>query len=349
MSEVRKIPLEEAVGLPLAHDLTEVNPEEKRKGRAFKRGQIIQAADLEKLRQLGKDEIYILDLGPDQIHEDEAALLMARAFAGRYIGYEPEPREGKINFYAQKDGLLLVDTAKLQAVNLLAKPSCITKPRHRPVRQGEMVAATRIIPLYCERQLITKAAAIAAPAGLFSLLPFKPAAAGVIVTGNEVYQGKVKDGFLPVITRKLAAYQAAVHRHAVLPDDLAAIRQAIGEFIAAGCDLVVLTGGTSVDPNDLTPLAIREAGGRDFIHGVPLQPGNMFTMAWIGGADGREIPVCAVPAAALFYPVTSFDVFLPRLLTGQRPSREEIAAMGHGGLCNFCRTCVYPVCSFGRS
>ena len=238
MSEVRKIPLEEAVGLPLAHDLTEVNPEEKHKGRAFKRGQIIQAADLEKLRQLGKDEIYILDLGPDQIHEDEAALLMARAFAGRYIGYEPEPREGKINFYAQKDGLLLVDTAKLQAVNLLAKPSCITKPRHRPVRQGEMVAATRIIPLYCERQLITKAAAIAAPAGLFSLLPFKPAAAGVIVTGNEVYQGKVKDGFLPVITRKLAAYQAAVHRHAVLPDDLAAIRQAIGEFIAPATAVV---------------------------------------------------------------------------------------------------------------
>ena len=347
MPPIKKIPLAEAVGLPLAHDITEVNPEKGFKGRAFKKGHLIGKNDLEKLAAIGKNEIFILDLDAGHIHEDEAAVMMAGAFAGRYVAHNLEPREGKINFQSQKDGLLRIDTEKLLAINLLGDPSCTTKPTNLPVKKGDTIASTRIIPLFTSRQVIEEALNIAHPEGIFHIIPFRVRKAGVVVTGNEVYHGLVEDRFLPVVSRKLAHYQAEVHQSTLLPDDKEEMVATIRSFIAAGCEIIILTGGTSVDPNDVTPLAISEAGGRGFIHGVPLQPGNMFTMAWINHED-RKIPVCAVPAAALFYPHTAFDVFLPRLLAGQRPDNKEVAALGHGGLCHFCRQCVYPVCSFGR-
>ena len=347
MSQIKKIPLEEAVGLPLAHDITEVNPDQGFKGRAFKKGHIISKNDLEKLAAIGKNEIFTLDLEPDQIHEDEAAIAMAGAFAGRYVAHDLKPKEGKINFQAQKHGLLEIEVEKLQAINLLGDPSCATKPTHLPVKKGEVVASTRIIPLFTRREIIEQAVDIARPRGILQIIPFTAKKAGVIVTGNEVYNGLIEDRFLPVISRKLSHYQAEVHRRTLLPDNQDEMVAAIKLFITEGCEIIILTGGTSVDPNDVTPLAISAAGGRHFLRGVPLQPGNMFCMAWINH-NGREIPVCAVPAAALFYPHTSFDVFLPRLLVGQQPNQHEVAALGHGGLCHFCRQCVYPVCSFGR-
>ncbi len=347
MSQIKKIPLTEAIGLPLAHDITEVNPEKGFKGRAFKKGHIINKNDLEKLAAIGKNEIFILDLDPDQTHEDDAAIMMAGAFAGRYVAHDLEPKEGKINFQAQKDGLLEIEVEKLLAINLLGDTSCTTKPTHLPVKKGEVVASTRIIPLFTRKQIIEQALDIASPKGIIRIIPFTPKKAGVIVTGNEVYNGLIEDRFLPVIRRKLAQYQAEVHRSTLLPDNKDEMVASIKQFIAEGCEIIILTGGTSVDPNDVTPLAITEAGGRHFIRGVPLQPGNMFCMAWITH-DSREIPVCAVPAAALFYPHTAFDVFLPRLLSGQQPDQTEVAALGHGGLCHFCQRCVYPVCSFGR-
>lgn len=347
MSQIKKIPLKETLGLPLAHDITEVNPEKGFKGRAFKKGHIINENDLEKLAAIGKNEIFILDLEIDQMHEDDAAIMMAGAFAGRYMAYDPEPREGKINFRAQKDGLLEVEVEKLLAINLLGDPSCSTKPTHLPVKKGEIVASTRIIPLFTERRIIEQALGIANPEGIFRVIPFTPKKAGVIVTGNEVYDGLVEDRFLPVIRRKSTPYQTDIHRSTLLPDDKDKIIRTIKQYITDSCDIIILTGGTSVDPNDVTPMAISEAGGHNFIRGVPLQPGNMFCMAWINH-EAREIPVCAVPAAALFFPHTSFDVFLPRLLVGQQPDLKEVAALGHGGLCHFCSQCVYPVCSFGR-
>ena len=347
MEKIKKIPLEKALGLPLAHDITEVNVDKKSKIRAFKKGHIIKDIDLERLRRLGKNEIYVLSLTPEQIHEDEAAVEMAQAFAGHYTAYEPEPREGKINFFAQKDGLLEIDTEKLLAINMLGGPSCVTKPQNLPVCQGTMIASTRIIPLFCKRKTIKQAVKIANKTGLFRILPFYPKKAGVIITGNEIYSGKIKDGFLPIIKKKLSLYRATVISSTILPDNLDKIIQAIHDFITFGCETIVLTGGTSVDPDDLTASAIKKAGGQDFIHGVPLQPGNMLTLAWINNKKS-SIPVCAVPAAALFYPHTSFDVFLPRLLVGKKPTPKEIAALGLGGLCNFCQTCIYPLCSFGR-
>lgn len=347
MSQIKKIPLAEAVGLPLAHDITEVNPDRRRKGRAFKKGHVINTNDLEKLAAIGKNEIFILDLEADHIHEDDAAILMAGAFAGRYVAHDQEPKEGKINFRAQKDGLLGIEVDKLLAINLLGDPSCMTKPTNLPVKKGEVIASTRIIPLFTERQIIEKARAIAGPGGIIQVMPFISQKAGVIVTGNEVFNGLIEDRFLPIIRRKLAQYQAGVHRSILLPDREDKMVAAIKRFIDEGCEIIIMTGGTSVDPNDVTPLAISKAGGHHFIRGVPLQPGNMFSMAWITHGE-REIPVCAVPAAALFYPHTSFDVFLPRLLTGQQPDLKEVASLGHGGLCHFCRQCVYPVCSFGR-
>jgi molybdenum cofactor synthesis domain-containing protein len=347
MPSTKKIPLAEAVGLPLAHDITEVNPEKGFKGRAFKKGHLISEHDLEKLAAIGKNEIFILDLDTDQIHENDAAVMMAGAFAGRYVAHDLEPKEGKINFQSQKDGLLRVDTEKLLAINLLGDPSCMTKPTNLPVNKGEIIASTRIIPLFTNRQVIEQALEIAKPEGVFHIIPFRARKAGVIVTGNEVYHGLVEDRFLPVVSRKLAHYQAELYRNALLPDDQEEMVATIRSFIAAGCEIIILTGGTSVDPNDVTPLAISEAGGRNFIRGVPLQPGNMFCMAWINHTD-REIPVCAVPAAALFYPHTAFDVFLPQLLAGQQPDKKAVASLGHGGLCHFCQQCVYPVCSFGR-
>ncbi|WP_456342957.1 molybdopterin-binding protein [Thermovibrio sp.] len=337
----RKVKVEEAVGMVLVHDITEVNPEKGFKGRAFKKGHIIREEDVEKLKSLGKEYVYVLELSDDEIHEDEAAKLLADAIMGENLYRDEEPKEGKINIYSEVFGVVKIDTEKLFKFNMVGEPSCPTIHTNMWVKPGQKVAAVRIISLTAPKREIDEAVEIAGE-GIIRVVPFKEKKAGMIITGNEVYSGRIKDKFYEKLKPKLEFFKCTVEEKVILPDDEEMIREKIREF-ADKYDIVVLTGGTSVDPDDVTYRAIKSAGAENFLRGNPIQPGNMLTMGWINGK-----PLVAVPAAALFFKATSFDVWLPRLLIGDVITREEVAAKGHGGLCHSCPVCVFPICPFGR-
>ncbi|MEO2065470.1 MAG: molybdopterin-binding protein [Desulfurobacteriaceae bacterium] len=337
----RKVKVEDAIGMVLVHDITEVNPEKGIKGRAFKKGHIIREEDVEKLKNLGKEYVYVLELGEDEVHEDEAAKVLADALMGENLYRDEEPKEGKIVIYSKVFGVLKVDTERLLKFNMVGEPSCPTIHTNMWVKPGQKVAAVRIISLTAPKEQIEKAVEIA-KGGIIRVIPFTQKRAGMIITGNEVYYGRIKDKFYEKLRPKLEFFKCEVVEKVILPDGEEKIREKIEEF-SKKYDIVVLTGGTSVDPDDVTYRAIRRAGAENFIRGNPIQPGNMLTMGWIKGK-----PIVAVPAAALFFKATSFDIWLPRLLIGDVIRKEEVASKGHGGLCHSCPVCVFPICPFGR-
>ena len=334
-----KVPLEKASGLQLGHDITEVNPEKKVKRRAFKRGQILTDDDLERLRDLGKRSIFIWEDDGTEVHEDDAALTVAPLIAGDNIVFDSQPREGKISFRAACDGLFRVDVNRLYAINSLEIPSLPTVHSNFPVEQGKQVAAFRIIPLTCARTIVDQIIAkLATP--LIEVKPYRVKKASIIVTGTEVYEGRIKNGFTSRLTRILEKFGVEVISSVVLPDAKDAISAAV-RSAPASSDIVLVTGGTSVDPDDVTVHALREAGVVYEAKGNPIQPGNNFTVGYLG-----DVPVCAVPAAALHFKTTALNVFLPRLLAGEKIPREDFYRAGHGGLCHFCETCHFPLCPF---
>ncbi|MBU2512761.1 molybdopterin-binding protein [bacterium] len=336
---MRKVSLENAVGLRLGHDITEVNTTKKIKHRAFKRGHLITSEDIGRLHDLGKHSIFVWDGDSDEIHEDDAAKTVAPLVAGKNIRFDSDPSEGKISFYATCQGLFKVDVERLYNINSLEIPSLPTLHTNFPVKKDKQVAAFRIIPLTCERSIIEKITSnLAQP--LLWVEPFRFKQAGIIVTGNEVYEGRIKDSFIPKLTQTLQQYEVKVLETAVLPDKRDRISAVIQNF-SATCDIIFVTGGTSVDPDDVTVGALLDAGVKYEVKGNPIQPGNNFTVGYKG-----DIAVCAVPAASLFFQATALDIFLPRLLAGEKIPREDFHRAGHGGLCHFCRVCQFPVCPF---
>ena len=342
---MRRVPVEEAIGLPLAHDVTEISRERGVKGRAFRRGHVIRAEDVERLRDLGKNVVFVDEENEsgsgETMHEDDAALTVAPFVGGANIEYDAEPNEGKIRFRATCRGLFRVDVQRLFEINSLAIPALPTIRTDFPVEKGRTVATFRIIPLTCERALIDRVVEILTRP-LLNVLPYRVKTAGLVVTGSEVYEGRIEDGFGPRLTEILAAFDVPVTRTEILPDDRAQIAAAVART-AEACDLVLVTGGTSVDPDDVTVGGMTDAGVEILTKGAPIQPGNNFTIGYRGGT-----PVCAVPAAALFFRATALNVFLPRLLAGDVITREEIFGHGHGGLCLQCPECTFPVCTFGQ-
>ncbi len=339
----RQIPVAQAVGMVLPHDITEIVPG-KCKGRAFKKGHIIRPEDVERLRSLGKEHVYVLELTAEEIHENEAALLMAAAAAGSGTEYSDDVHEGKVGIKAAHDGLLKIDKEALLRFNLLGEVMCATLHDNTPVKQGEQVAALRLIPLVGERPLVERAAAIAAEgAKLVRVLPLAKVKAGLVITGSEVFYGRIEDKFEAVLRGKLAALGLEVVRVGFAPDDAALIAAEIRLCLDAGAELVITSGGMSVDPDDVTRAGIREAGAEDIVYGTPVLPGAMFLCGRIGQAA-----VLGLPACGMFHKITVFDLILPRILAGERLSREDFAAMGHGGLCRNCAICHYPVCNFGK-
>jgi hypothetical protein len=337
------IKLEEAVGQKLAHDITEIRPGEF-KGPAFLKGHTVCDADLCRLQRLGKNHLYILELAEDEIHENEAAAILAGALAGEGVVWENNPREGKINFHAAWDGLLRVEVASLAAFNMVEEVMCATLHTHTLVKQGEKVGATRAIPLVMKRAVIERAAAIARQrGGVLSVTRLRRARAGLLITGNEVYQGLIPDRFAPILTGKIEALGSSVEALAFLPDDAEAIAGTIRRHLAQGCDLILVTGGMSVDPDDVTRHGIRLAGADEVHYGSAVLPGAMFLMAYI-----QAVPVLGVPACALHHPVTVLDLVLPRVLAGEKVGKKELALLGHGGFCRDCPTCHFPACAFGK-
>ncbi len=339
---MRKVLLEDAIGLRLGHDITEVKTDKKIKRCAFKRGHIITGEDIDRLHNLGKHSIFVWEEGNEEIHEDDAAKTIAPLIAGDNIRFDKEPSEGKISFYASCNGIFKVDVERLYRINSLEIPSLPTLHNNFPVETDKQVAAFRIIPLSCEPTIIDRVIAnLEEP--LISVKPYKFKKAGIIVTGNEVYEGRIKDGFVPKLSRLLKNYNVEVIKTAILPDQKDEISAAVRTFISA-CDLVFVTGGTSVDPDDVTVAALQDAGVEYDVKGNPIQPGNNFTIGFKG-----DVAVCAVPAAALFFKATALNVFLPRLLAGEKIPREVFHRSGHGGLCHFCKTCQFPICPFSVS
>ncbi|MGV1098890.1 molybdopterin-binding protein [Thiovibrio sp. JS02] len=339
----KTVPVDEAVGMVLPHDITEIRKGEF-KGRAFRKGHIIRPEDVDHLKRLGKEHIYVLELAEDDVHENEAADLMAGALAGPGTAVSGEPVEGKLNIIAAHDGLLKVDSEALYRFNLLGDVMCATLHDNTPVKQGELVAGTRLIPLVSKRQIVANAVDIAKKAGgILRVLKLRKARAGLIITGNEVFHGRIKDAFEPVLRKKLEQLGSEVIEVRFAPDNPETIANEIQACLAAGADLIVTSGGMSVDPDDVTRMGITLAGATEIAYGTPVLPGAMFLVGSLGG-----VPVLGLPACGMFHKITVFDLVLPRVLAGEKIGRQELAMMGHGGLCRQCKSCVYPICGFGK-
>lgn len=366
---VRKLPAAEAVGTVLAHDITEIRPGEF-KGRAFKKGHIIKEEDICHLQRLGKEHLFVLDIAEDEMHEDDAAYALANALIGEGVRIKGEPKEGKINIVAETDGILKVNKDALLAFNMLGDVMCATFHDNTIVKKGQTVAATRAIPLIVKKDVVQAAVCIGEDAGkIVSVREIRKPRAGVVITGNEVYYGRIKDAFAPVITKKIEAMGGEIVGIYYAPDDESFIEARLRELVIAGADLLITTGGMSVDPDDVTRFAIRNLGTTDITYGSAVLPGAMFLVGYINssyqpsavsdqqGEDNSQgpvanhqssIPILGIPACGMYAKTTIFDLILPRVLAGERVGRRQLAELGHGGLCMKCETCNYPVCPFGK-
>lgn len=355
----------EAAGHVLCHDLTQIIKDEY-KGARFHKGHIVTEEDIPVLLAMGKENLYIWEKQDGMLHEDEAAAILYEICAGNnpYMSPDP-PKEGKIDVIAQADGLLVVDTAKLRAVNSLGQMMIASRHSYFPVRKGEKLAGTRIIPLLIESDKMQAARDAASGGPVLALHPFRPKKAGIITTGSEVLSGRVADTFTPVLRQKLAEYDAQVVTHAVLGDDTDKITQTIREMTASGVDIVLCSGGMSVDPDDKTPLAIKNTQAHVVSYGAPVLPGAMFMLAYMdepggmsarremGGAANGELPrpapvIMGLPGCVMYAKRTIFDLILPRVMADIRVSAADLASLGHGGLCLSCPDCTFPNCGFGK-
>lgn len=337
---MKKVKVEDAVGLELCHDVTAMY--DGFKGAAFKRGHRIRPEDIPLLLDYGKRTVFVWEENAGEIHEEDAARRMA-AMAPVPGAHYTGPSEGKVLLMADQRGLFRVDRALLQEINSIGDLTISTLPDHYPVEQGARLASMRIVPLVTQEEQIIRAEELCRGRKLLDLRPYKHRKVGVIITGSEVYHGRIQDKFEPVVRKKLAAYPSEILGVTLCDDELEMILNAAGHYLELGAELLIFTGGMSVDPDDLTPGAIRALGAEVVSYGVPAQPGNMTLAAYLG-----EAAVLGVPGAAISLPTTMFDVLLPQIFTGDRLTKEDLVRLGDGGLCQLCQNCRWPNCTFGR-
>ena len=342
-SSATTISIDQAVGKVLAHDVTEIRPGQF-KGVAFKKGHIIKEEDLLHLKRLGKEHLFILHIGPGEVHEDDAAIRLAKAMAGPGVVFDGLPSEGKIGLKAAHRGLLRVNVEALTELCLIPAICCASRHNNILVEKGETIAATRSIPLIIDEKTLSAAIHIAeTEGGIFSVKQMSQPQTGLIITGNEVYSGLIDDKFAPIIRKKLQFLGCKIKEILFAPDDKMKIVKGVEELLHRGSGLIMVAGGMSVDPDDISRMAIEEAGAEDVVYGTSVLPGAMFLYGRIG-----DIPVLGLPACVLFYKATMLDLVLPRVLAGEAITRQDIAAMASGGLCLNCEQCHYPVCPFGK-
>lgn len=337
---MKKVRVEEAVGMELCHDITAMR--NGFKGALFKRGHIIQEEDVEELLNIGKQHIFIWEDNAGEIHEEDAALRMAQMAPMEHIS-KKGPSEGKILYFAEERGMFRVDTQLLHHINAIGDLTYSCLPDHYPVEKGDRLVSMRIVPLVTQEEQIMQAEKLCEGKKLFELKPYQKKKIGVLITGSEVYHGRIQDKFEPVVRQKMTQYPSEFVGITICDDDLDMIVAAAKEHLDNGADFLIFTGGMSVDPDDLTPTAIRRLGADIITHGVPAQPGNMTLVAYLG-----EIPVLGVPGAAISLPTTIFDVLLPQIFTGEKLTKRELLNLADGGLCQLCGHCQWPNCTFGR-
>ena len=334
---------EEAVGQVLCHDMTRIVPGVVKEA-AFRKGHVITEADIPLLLSMGKDYVYIWETNENMVHEDDAARMLYEMCAGEHM--RPTPvREGKIELVADIPGLFKVDRRKLLAVNALGEMMIACRHGDFPVAAGDRLAGARVIPLVIERWKMDEARRVAAGGPIFRILPFLRKRVGIVTTGNEVFHGRIEDRFTPVIVEKVREYGARIAGHVISDDDSGRIAAGIRGLLAEGADLVICTGGMSVDPDDRTPAAIRQAGARIVSYGAPVLPGAMFLLAYYGE---QNIPVIGVPGCAMYNRRTVLDLALPHLFADDILEKPDLDRLGEGGLCLNCEVCHFPNCGFGK-
>ena len=337
---LKKVKLGEAIGMVLGHDVTKVIPGQF-KGPAFRRGHVIKEEDIPELLNIGKEHIYIIEEEEGEVHEEEAALRIAKAVSGPGMELS-EPSEGRINIRVKSAGLLKVNTALLREVNSIGEIVLATRKSNTLCQEGTIVAGTKVNPLYIHEVKLKKVEELCQKQGkVLKVIPLKPKSVGIIITGNEVFKGRIKDKFGETIGKKVEALGSSVNHQTVVPDDEDLIAQAITGMRDRGSDVIFVCGGLSVDPDDLTVEGVEKSGAEVISYGAPVMPGAMFLYARLGG-----IPILGVPAAVIFHQATIIDVILPRVLADDEVTREGIIELGHGGLCLNCGECNFPVCPF---
>ncbi len=339
---MKRIKTQDAVGHVLCHDLTRIVKDEF-KDAQFRKGHVVQPEDIPMLLSMGKEHLYVWEMQPGMLHENDGAERLCALSKGPYMDRN-EVKEGKIELFAQKDGLFQVDEERLCAINAIGDIIIATRHRDSAVKAGDKLAGMRVIPLIVPESLLAQAEALAGDEPLMRLLPYKRKTAAILTTGSEVKKGLIQDTFTPVVQEKLRNYGVEVTYQVqtgdVREDIVAAIHAAQGR----GVDMILCTGGMSVDPDDNTPGAIRAAGPRIVSYGAPVLPGAMFLLAYF--ADG--VPIMGLPGCVMYAGATVFDLLLPRILADVPITRQDIARMGNGGLCLGCKPCRYPLCPFGK-
>lgn len=338
---MKLLPVEKAVGTVICHDMTQIIPGEF-KGRRFKKGDIIEEKDIPVLLSMGRENIYVWENEEGCLHEDEAAARLKDIAAGEGLSAAPV-NEGKIVFSARYDGLLKVDVELLLEINMLGKVIVSTLHHNFPVKCGQNVGATRAIPLCIDEEIIKRAEEIAGGRTIMQLQPCRRLRVALVTTGNEIYKGIVEDRFGPLLKDKIESFGSELIGQSIVPDEEARITGAIERYLECGAELILCTGGMSVDPDDLTPRAIEKAGGEIVAYGAPVLPGSTFLLAYCG-----TVPVLGLPGGVIYFKTSVFDLFFPRLLAQERITARDIARSGHGGYCLGCSDCVYPACSFGK-
>lgn len=342
---MKLIETKDAVGQVLCHDITRIIPGVV-KDAVFRKGHIVTEEDIPVLLSVGKEHLYVWEKKEGILHEDEAAEILRDICINENMSASL-PREGKIELKAEADGLLKIDTERLDAVNGLGEMMIATIHGNFPVKKGDKIAATRIIPLVIEEEKMNRARRAAGDRPLLSILPFAHTKVGIVTTGSEVFKGLIEDSFGPAIRAKLAEYDTEVMGQRIVDDCQENIIGAIDGFVKQGADMVLCTGGMSVDPDDRTPGAIKAYGAEVISYGAPVLPGAMFLLAYFQEGE-RTIPILGLPGCVMYARRTVFDLILPRVLAGERLAAEDISGYGEGGLCLNCPTCHFPNCGFGK-
>ena len=340
---MRTVSVEQSAGLVLCHDITEIVPGVC-KHPAFRRGYRVKEEDIPHLLRLGKKNLFVWD-GPEPglVHEDDAACRIALKIAGPGIDYGA-PKEGRINFTASRHGLLRVDLDLLRLLNSVPDMAIATAHTMQEVHAGNVVAGERVIPLTVREENVAAVEQHCCGRGpLLEVLPFKEFRVGIISTDSEVHAGLIQDGFGPVLRKKVANWGSTVISHEIVPDETSATVAALEKTLAAGADMILVTGGMSVDPDDKTPAAIRALGCDVVVYGAPVFPGAMFMLGYKG-----EVPVFGLPGCVMYHHASILDLVMPRILAGLRVTAQDIVDLAHGGLCLGCEVCHYPNCVFGK-
>lgn len=340
---MKQIRTQDAVGHVICHDITRIIKDEE-KGVAFKKGHVVSEDDIPVLLSIGKENLYVWEREEGMLHEDEAAEILAAACQTSHMG-TTEPKEGKIEVFTEIDGLFVVDTERLFKINSIDNMMIATRNTMQYVKKGDKLAGTRIIPLVIKEEKMKAVSAIAGKENpILEVKPMIRKKVGVVTTGSEVYHGRIQDTFTPVIMDKVRAFGADINMHETVSDDKVQIIEAIRKMKEAGMELIVCTGGMSVDPDDLTPSAIRDSDAKIITYGAPVLPGAMFLLGYF--EDGT--PIMGLPGCVMYAKATIFDMILPRVLADVKVQKKDIIKLGNGGLCLNCPECHYPNCGYGH-